>query len=74
MTFHAGLLPHFATLDQARYPEFVKALGLGGGMVLDYSKDSRQPVLRPCDADYMYYATGQNMDITFLKVGLCGRG
>lgn len=62
------MLPHFAALDMARYPKFVKTLGLGGGMILDYSSDSRQPVLKPCDADYLHYATSRNMDITFLKV------
>lgn len=45
MEFQLGVLPTFKVADLSRNHDFVRALGLGGAMVVDYAHDPRQPLL-----------------------------
>lgn len=56
MSFQLGALPHFATEDQSKHGEFVRVLGLGGSMGLDWSADTRRPRVVGNNDDYLMFA------------------
>jgi hypothetical protein len=55
MEFQLGALPHFKTEDQSKHGEFVRVLGLGGSTFYDWSSDSRRPMLKGCETDYVTF-------------------
>jgi hypothetical protein len=60
MEFQLGALPHFKTEDQSKHGEFVRVLGLGGSTFYDWSTDSRGPLLKGCETDYVTFDGGFN--------------
>ena len=55
MQFRLASLAHFATEDLIKSGEFVKALGLGGQMVYDYTANMKQPKLDSYSQDYLEF-------------------
>lgn len=63
MEFLFATKPHFRVADLAQFPEFVRAVGLGGKNYLDYCDTPGRPRLRTEAEDYTYFGSKLSSEI-----------